>query len=473
MAGLLLVVIVLMMVFSSGGDSKPAPKSPRRESMAQRQEERDRRERVRAQAEREEREREQASAGAEKKRLEAEAQLREIEEKRRILTQAKPEAGEQPQARERRDKDLEALKREQERIEQALRDAIERAKKSVQPAPAVPPQEQTPSSPQATPLVQPEGATQAAIAQVEEVSGEVFLVTQEGKTPLARGANVFGGQGLQTGGNASRILLRFSDKTQVDLGPETVLAELKTESGKRLALTQGTLRAVVAKQPKDQPMVIATPQGPAKVIGTTLRLVVDPDPKKGTRLDVEEGNVELKNLAGKTVYVESGHYAVAAVGVELVSMPAILFSDSFDRGNLALWRVPPGSDWTVIKSPSSPGFALTGGPGAIADRRGWGPLLCGNSSWQDYALEASIRFENQVGSAFLLARALDTENFYWFEYSNSPERARPVVYLFRRSKRENFLIKSGEAVLLEPNRWIRFRFELLRKSLKGFVDGNL
>jgi hypothetical protein len=55
------------------------------------------------------------------------------------------------------------------------------------------------------------------------------------------------------------------------------------------------------------------------VVGTTLRLYVDPDPKKGTRLEVEEGKVELKNLAGKTVYVESGHYAVAGVGVELVT----------------------------------------------------------------------------------------------------------------------------------------------------------
>jgi hypothetical protein len=424
-----------------------------------------------AAAPRDERDRELASADADKKRHDAEAQLREIEGKRRILTQAKPESVEGPEAKEKREKDLADLKREKERIEQALREAADLAKNNDRPAPAGPSQEQNPSSPQATPGVKPEGATQAAIAQVEEVSGDAFLVTKEGKTPLAPGGNVFAVQGLQTGGAASRILLRFPDKTQVELGPQTMLAELKTDSGKRLSLTQGTLRAVVAKQPKDQPMVITTPQGQAKVIGTTLRLVVDPDPRKGTRLDVEEGNVELKNLSGRTVLVESGHFAVTASDTELVSMPALLFSDSFDRGNLSLWRIPLGSDWHVTKNPSGPGFTLTGGPGASADRWGWRPLLCGNPSWQDYAVEASARFESPVRGARLIARVQDIDNFYWFEYANSPEGSHPLVYLFRHAKRENFLIKSEEAAGLEPNRWIRFRFELIRKTLKGSEDG--
>jgi hypothetical protein len=153
---------------------------------------------------------------------------------------------------------------------------------------------------------------------VEEVAGDALLVTKDGKSPVIAGTNLLPGQGLETGGGTSRIVLRFPDKTRVELGPETLLAELKMDSGKRLDLTRGSVRAVVAKQPKGEPLIFTTPHGRATVVGTTLRLVVDPDAKKGTNLEVEEGKVELKNLAGKTVMVESGHYAVAAVGVELV-----------------------------------------------------------------------------------------------------------------------------------------------------------
>ncbi|HVR85149.1 MAG TPA: FecR domain-containing protein, partial [Planctomycetota bacterium] len=232
------------------------------------------------------------------------------------MTQGKPEAQEDPQIKAKREKDLETLKRDQERIEQELREAAQLAKKTAPPAPAQPPQE---GKPQSAPAALSQGTTQAALAKVEEVAGDAFVVTKDGKSPATVGVDLIAGQGLETGGGASRIVLRLTDKTRVDLGPDSVLAELKLDSGKRIALTRGTVRAVVAKQPKGEPLIFTTPHGQATVVGTTLRLYVDPDPKKGTRLEVEEGKVELKNLAGKTVMVESGHYAVAAVGVELVA----------------------------------------------------------------------------------------------------------------------------------------------------------
>jgi ferric-dicitrate binding protein FerR (iron transport regulator) len=235
------------------------------------------------------------------------------------LTQAKPEVAGDPKSSEKREKDLEALKRDLERIEQELRDAAELAKKTSLPAPVQLPQGEKPQPSPAAPAAPPQGTTQAELATVEEISGEAFVVTKEGKAPVTAGVNLVPGQGLETGAGPSRIVLRFPDKTRVDLGPDTVLAELKIVLGKRLNLTRGSVRAVVAKQPKGEPLIFTTPHGQATVVGTTLRLVVDPDVKKGTNLEVEEGKVELKNLAGKSVFVESGHYAVAAVGVELVA----------------------------------------------------------------------------------------------------------------------------------------------------------
>jgi hypothetical protein len=297
-----------------------------------------------------ERVREQARADAERRRLEAEARLREIEEKRKLLAATKPEPQENPQAKERREKDIAELQRDKDRIEEELRQAAELAKKAAPAAAPVAPQEEKPPALPTGPASPSQGTTQVAVAMVEEVGGEASRVTPAGKIALEKGAGILAKDGLVTGGGASRLLLRFPDKTRLELGPDTAIPEITTDAGKHLTLSQGTIRAIVSKQPKDQPMIVKTPQGEAKVVGTTLRLVVDPDPKKGTRLEVEEGKVELKDLAGKMVVVESGHYAVVALGVELVAWP---------REAAALGRyvssLPPSArkafgdaDWTFV-----------------------------------------------------------------------------------------------------------------------------
>jgi hypothetical protein len=325
-AAVVLLAVTLFLVLSPS-DPDPAFSQKARDARARASREAEQT----RQMERERMDRERALAESDARRHEAEAHLREIEEKRRILAQSKPGSQEDPQAKEKREKDLEALRRDQERIEQELREAAELAKKAERQVPPAPPQEEKPSSSPVASGAQSPGTTQAVLARVEEVSGDTFLVTKEGKSPLALGANIVSTQGLLTGGGASRIVLRFPDKTRLDLGPQTMLTELKIDSGKQLALTQGTVLAVVSKQPKGEPMLFTTPHGEAKVLGTTLRLTVDPDPKKATRLEVEEGKVELKNLAGKAVYVESGHFAVAAAGVELTSKPVVA------REGLKLW----------------------------------------------------------------------------------------------------------------------------------------
>jgi hypothetical protein len=211
---------------------------------------------------------------------------------------------------------------DKERIEQELRDAVARPKP---PAPA--PKEENAREPEPTPPrppdVKPPLPSQTmgpVVANVETVEGEAFFTFKKTRVPVSAGASLSAGQGLETGGAAARVVLVFPDKTRVELGPETVMEEVKTTGGKQIALTRGTVRAEVVKQPKDQPLIFTTPHGEAKVVGTTLRLVVDPDAKKGTRLEVEEGKVELRNLAKKMVLVETGHYAVAAAGATPVAI---------------------------------------------------------------------------------------------------------------------------------------------------------
>jgi ferric-dicitrate binding protein FerR (iron transport regulator) len=123
------------------------------------------------------------------------------------------------------------------------------------------------------------------VARLESLRGKVLLVP--GRSPAAQGQDLLGGQGLETVGQGSRAGLVFSDATRLELGPDSALPQIEDrDSGKRVSLGKGTLVANVARQPAGHPMVFTTPQGEARVLGTTLRILVDPDPKMGTRLEV-------------------------------------------------------------------------------------------------------------------------------------------------------------------------------------------
>jgi ferric-dicitrate binding protein FerR (iron transport regulator) len=161
------------------------------------------------------------------------------------------------------------------------------------------------------------GTSTVAVARVTEVRGTV--VGDDGAAVAAE-SDVFAGRGFRTVGAASGAVLRFPDGTRVDLGGDTALDSVdELPDGKQISIVRGTASAVVRPQRPDRPMVFSTPHGQAKVLGTTLRLSVDAQGKGGTRLEVKEGKVQLQNLAGKTVLVESGHFAVAAAGLELTA----------------------------------------------------------------------------------------------------------------------------------------------------------
>lgn len=161
--------------------------------------------------------------------------------------------------------------------------------------------------------------TVASVAKAVVVEGPAFVVTAAGKRAAKGAEDLFPGDGLEV---ARAAVVTYPDGTRFEIGPDTDLRDLRVEGGKRLFVAHGTVRADVKKQPKDQPTVFLTPHGEAKVRGTTLRLVVDKDPRVGTRLEVTEGAVELKRESdGKAVEVVSGHLAVAATGVDLATHP--------------------------------------------------------------------------------------------------------------------------------------------------------
>lgn len=168
-----------------------------------------------------------------------------------------------------------------------------------------------PAPPESRPAPPPRSQT-VGIARIERAEGTVLL----GKSPAPGGTEFAAGQTLETGAESKAVLV-FLDKTRVELGPDSALTD-----GKSGLVVAGTIRADVTPQPKNKALIFVTPHAEAKVLGTSLKLVIDRDPKKGTLLEVEKGRVELKRLSDrKTVIVGAGQFAVAAAGTDLKVKP--------------------------------------------------------------------------------------------------------------------------------------------------------
>jgi hypothetical protein len=116
--------------------------------------------------------------------------------------------------------------------------------------------------------------------------------------------------------------LKFPDGTRLDVWAETTLDSVAEAEGQRVVLSRGRVSAQVAPQKAGRSMALVTPHAEARVLGTTLRILIEPGDAGSTRLEVTEGKVSLKRLSdGKAVDVPSGHFAVAAAGIELAPRP--------------------------------------------------------------------------------------------------------------------------------------------------------
>jgi ferric-dicitrate binding protein FerR (iron transport regulator) len=217
------------------------------------------------------------------------------------------------------------------------------------PVPTPEPGKPAPEKPPATPApVRP--PTLTVVAVLDRAEGEVLVLGAGGRIAVKAGQSLRPDDGLECRGLA-RIV--FPDQTKVEASGETLIREISDAKGKRLRVEKGTVTAEVAKQPEGMPLVFSTPHGEAKVVGTTLRIHVDPDPKKGTRLEVGEGKVELRNAAGRSVLVEAGRQAVAATGLALAARLApreeVVYALDFEDGKL-----PPGDfTGTVQRGPQN------------------------------------------------------------------------------------------------------------------------
>ncbi len=182
------------------------------------------------------------------------------------------------------------------------------------------PDVEKPNVPPAPPSESPKAPGTAVVAApafpvIDRIEGAVYLARNKAiLSKAAVGAVVLAGQEVVASGVSSAAGLKFEDGTRVDLGGQSSFAELP---GRRLSLPAGSLRSVIVKQPADRPLVFVTPHAEATILGTAIRLTVDP---RSTILEVEEGKVRFKRLLdGKIIDVPAGHFAVASGGIEFLA----------------------------------------------------------------------------------------------------------------------------------------------------------
>jgi hypothetical protein len=257
-------------------------------------------------------------------RAESSRRLADLERRRAALAQPGPQDSDPKRAQEQKS-DLALLEEEKRRIEEEMKLAIEQARRMPRGRPG----ETVTKDPAASGPDQAPAGKASVIASVERVEGDGFILRKEVRIPAREGAEVLSGDGLETMSAAGRLVLRFGDRSRLELRGETSLSEITEDAsaaapaGKQIQMSRGTVAAEVAKQPAHRPMLLRTPHSEATVLGTSFRISVDPGEKGATRLEVQEGKVRFTRQIEKkaSVEVNGGHYAVSALGIPLQSRP--------------------------------------------------------------------------------------------------------------------------------------------------------
>ncbi len=258
------------------------------------------------------------------------------------------------------------------------------------PEPQAPPRPEPPPPPPApkpAPEVKPPAPaeTRTAVARLEDVHGEVVVLSGSERLPAGGDLDLFEGQGVEAAGAESGTAVKFPDGTRLDLEAGASLLEvMERGEGKRARFERGRLSADVPRQPSGRPLVIATPHAEARVLGTRFTLLVE---EESTRIEVREGKVRLTRRGGLAVVdVAAGHFAVAAAGTPLVSKP-----------------IPPEVvrvSFGPADAPLAPGFIRDdGSPWDEARGRGWSRDRRSSARLRPGAKESLLRQHVPAGSA--------------------------------------------------------------------------
>jgi tRNA A-37 threonylcarbamoyl transferase component Bud32 len=193
------------------------------------------------------------------------------------------------------------------------------------------------------------GRAASPVARLEESSGAVLVDTGDRYVALSPGESLFPGQVLRTEGTQGRAVLRFSDDTRVELGPDTMVQQL---SG-RLLVSQGV--ATARRSRAGSPLALGTPHGLAEFTDGELRIeatrafscleVLD---GPGVRVTPSRGAAGAVVAKGSFIMLGEGQEQAARAGADgllgwwtLRELEGKIARDASGRGNDASFAVAP------------------------------------------------------------------------------------------------------------------------------------
>jgi len=155
------------------------------------------------------------------------------------------------------------------------------------------------------------------LASVQEVAGQVWLITKRGRETLVAGQELVDGQGLELVGDHAVAVVVYPDRTRLEFDGDTVVTGFFGGDGaaKQVHLSAGNVRAEVAKQPQNLPMTLKTANAEVVVLGTKFDLSGS---ALATYVETSEGAVRLTRAGdGQSIEVPAGFEGLADNGPDM------------------------------------------------------------------------------------------------------------------------------------------------------------
>lgn len=155
---------------------------------------------------------------------------------------------------------------------------------------------------------------------VESACPGAAVIRGETRIPVQIGMEIRNGDKVEMP-RTGRMVVRYANEaSMIELQADTRARFLHGgNTGKRVEMETGSMAAQVALQAGGKPMVVATPQSDATVVGTVFTILSD---DISTFLDVTQGQVSLKRRPdGRTMNVAAGYLSEIGDGIDPMLRP--------------------------------------------------------------------------------------------------------------------------------------------------------
>jgi serine/threonine-protein kinase len=194
---------------------------------------------------------------------------------------------------------------------------------------------------------------------LERLEGEAFVFTGQDRKPAVAGSRLDPGQGIETVRSYTRALLRFPDRSLLELGTLSTLSDLRPQpgGGLRAQLARGTFAAEVQRRPRSGSWTLHTPHGTLETSEGVFKVVVTTGEQAVTQVQAQTGSLRLtRHPDGASIELATGHGAVISSRDDLVAAPV-------PQGtSRATWSPYSKGGWRLVGNPDSERFELIGAP---------------------------------------------------------------------------------------------------------------